>query len=144
MDEHQKHLSLVYLHVKDQLQQAAERRNRHYQPTATSILTPGTLVYRRSHTTGRHKIQDTRDPVVYLVVENMDEEGRAYKIRPKDGAGPEKNLNRSELSMSMPQNQPLPDLGLTDDPPQQLNSNAMDDNDSDSEAIVLTMEPERQ
>lgn len=98
VDEHQKQLSSVYLHVKDQLQQAAEQRNRHYQPTATFILTPGTSVY-RSHPTERHKIQDAWDPIVYVVVENMDEEGRVYKIRPRDVAGPEKNLNRSELKV---------------------------------------------
>ena len=151
VDEHQKHLSSVYLQVKDQLQQAAERRNRHHQPSGSSILTPGTLVYRRSHPIGRHKIQDAWDPVVYKVVRNLDGEGRVYKICPRDGTGPEKNLNRSELrlvptaSVSMPttQNQLLPDPGLMDDSPQQLNQNAMTDDDSDSEGIILTLEQER-
>ena len=151
VDEHQKHLSSVYLHVKAQLQQAAERRNRHYQPTATSILTPGTLVYRKNHPTGRHKIQDIWDSVVYVVVANMDKEGRVYKIRPRSGTGPEKHLNRSELrvvppagiSMPMTQNQPLPDPGLIEDSPQQLKPNTGDDENSDAEEIILTMEPER-
>ena len=119
MDEHQNHLSSVYLHVKERLQQAAEQRNRHYQPNATSLIAPGTLVYRKSHPIGRHKIQDAWDPAVYVVVKNMDNEGRVYKICPRDGAGPEKNLNRSELRVlptpiinrPMTQNQPVPDLG---------------------------------
>ncbi|XP_061584211.1 uncharacterized protein LOC133449095 [Cololabis saira] len=151
VDEHQKHLKSVYLHAKAQLRQAAERRNRHYQPTATSILTPGTLVYRRNHLLGRHKIQDTWDSVVYVVVENMDKEGRVYKIHPRDCTGPERHLNRSELrvvpaagtGMPMTQPQPLLDPGLTDGPPRQLNSNTMDDENSDSEEILFTMEPER-
>lgn len=96
MDEHQNCLSSVYLRVKEQLQQAAKRRNRHHEPTATSLLAPGTLVYRKSHPTGRHLIQDACYPVVYVIVKNMDEEGRVYKICPRDSAAPEKNLNRSE------------------------------------------------
>ncbi|KAL4007941.1 hypothetical protein ACER0C_001793 [Sarotherodon galilaeus] len=42
-------------------------------------------------------IQDAWDPVVYVVVQSMDKEGRVYKIRPRDRSGPEKNLNRAEL-----------------------------------------------
>lgn len=116
VDVHQQRLSSVYLHVKKQLQEATERRNRHHQPTAT-LLAPGMLVYRKSHPTGRHKIQDTWDSVVYMIVKNMDEGGRVYRLRPRDGAGPEKTLNRSELrvitaaptNMSATQNQPVLD-----------------------------------
>lgn len=70
VEEHQKHLSLFYGHVKGLLQQAVDRRNRHYQPTATQILGTGTLVYRRSHPTGWHKIQDAWVPVIYEIVNN--------------------------------------------------------------------------
>lgn len=81
----------------------------------------------------------------------MNKEGRVYKLCPRDGAGPEKNLNRLELrvlptaitSMPMTQTQPLPDPGLTSDPPRESNSNTADD-DSDAEGITLAMEPERQ
>lgn len=152
VDVHQKHLSSVYLHVKGQLQQAAERRNRNYQPTVTSILPPGTLVYRKSHPTGRHKIQDTWDSAVFVVVENIDKEGRVYKIRPRDSTGPEKHLNRAELrvvppagsSMLRTQNQPLPDPGLFNDPPRQLDSDTVEEDDSGSEQILFRMEPEGQ
>lgn len=150
VDEHQQRLSSVYLHAKKQLQEAAERRNRHHQPTAT-LLAPGTLVYRKSHPTGRHKIQDTWDSVVYMIVKNMDEEGRVYRICPRDGAGPEKTLNRSELRVitaaptntSATQDQPVPDPGLTPDhiPPTHLNA---DDSDSDSEGVIITMGLEQQ
>lgn len=150
VDEHQKHLSSVYLQAKDQLQKAAERRNRHHQPSGSCILTPGTLVYRRSHPLGRHKIQDAWSPVIYEVVKNLDGEGRVYKIRPQDGTGPEKNLNRSELRLvptagaSVPttQNQILPDSGLMDDSLQQSNFHATNSDDSDSEGIIFTMEQE--
>lgn len=74
----------------------------------------------------------------------MNKEGRVYKLCPRDDAGPEKNLNRLELrvlptaitSMPMTQTQPLPDPGLTSDPPRESNSNTADD-DSDAEGIIL-------
>lgn len=151
LDEHQNRFSSVDLHAKEQLQQAAEWRNRRYQPTVTSLLAPGTLVYRKSHPIGCHKIQDVWDPIVHILVKSMDGEGRFYKICPRDGTGPERNLNRSELrvlptattsTLLMTQNQPVPDPGLASDPPPQLSPNAMD-GDSDSEGILLTMVPEQ-
>lgn len=51
-------------------------------------------------------------------------------------------LPAASASMPMTQNQPLPDPGLTNDPPRQSNPNTVDD-DSDSEGVILTMEPER-
>ena len=144
MDEHQNHLSSVYL-LKEWLQQAAEQRNRHSQPNATSLITPGTLVYSKSHPIGHHKMKDAWDPAVYMVVENMDKEGRVYKLCPKDVAGPENNLNRSELRVlptaiinrPMTQNQPVPDPGLADDPL----FFKKEDEDSNSDGVIITMEP---
>lgn len=81
------------------------------------------LVYKRSHPTGRHKIQDSWDPIVYVLVQIMDEAGRVCKVRPRDGTGPEKNLNRVELKVFpltiIPTTlvQPLPDPGLIKTPP---------------------------
>lgn len=44
--------------------------------------------------------------------------------------------------MPITQTQPVPDLGLTDDPPRHSNSNTVDD-DSDAQGVVLIMEPEQ-
>lgn len=148
MDEHQSCLNSVYLHAKEQLEQATERRNRHHQPTETSLLAPGTLVYKRSHPIGRHKIQDSWDPTVFVVVQSMDEGGRVYKIRPRDGTGPEKHLHRAELKVLSPLTivpmnltQSLPDPGLIETPPQQPHLDTVDD-DSDSE-VIITFQPGR-
>lgn len=62
-----------------------------------SILPAGSLVYRRSHPVGRHKIQDQWESVVYEVVQCLDKVGTLYKIKPKGQLGPERNIHRQEL-----------------------------------------------
>ena len=64
VDQHQEHLHSVYFQAKEQLKAAAEWRNKQYHPTVTDILAPGTLVYKKSHPQGRHKIQDVWDSTV--------------------------------------------------------------------------------
>ena len=96
--EHQHRLNTVYKHARERLEAAAERRGRQNPPNVTTILEPGTLVYKRSHVHGRHKIQDFWDSTVYEVLRNMDENGAVYQIRPVNGPqGQEKNIHRSEL-----------------------------------------------
>ncbi|KAM3606533.1 uncharacterized protein V6R79_020955 [Siganus canaliculatus] len=112
----------------------------------------GTLVYRRSHPAGRHKIQDAWDPTIYAVVENMDEHGRVYKIRPRDGTGPEKILNRAELK-AVPEaliTSPIPlnpaplEPGLMEDSCQESNVHKVSSDDSDYEGLLFAIEPEGQ
>lgn len=107
--EHQKRLKTAYDHTKDQLRLAAERRNRQLTPNVTGILEPGTLVFRRNHPLGRNKIQDVWDHTVYEIVYCLDDKGRVYKIRPRNRAGPEKNINRTELKV-------LPSTATVDTP----------------------------
>lgn len=147
VEEHKQRLSSVYVHAREQLQQAAERRNKHFQPTVISLLPPGTLVYRKSHPLGRHKIHDAWDSTVYVVVQSMDKEGRVYKIRPRDHSGPDKNLNRAELRViplgtmaPAPDQHPLADPGLVVESPQQSISDIPDD-DSEVGGVVLAMAP---
>lgn len=74
---------------------AQQRAKNHLVPLP--LLPPGTLVYRRSHPHGRHKISDHWENVVYEIVRCLDEVGTLYKIRPRDQLGPEKNINQKEL-----------------------------------------------
>ena len=93
---HREHLSAVYQQARTNLEAAAKQRAKP-QAAPLPILPPGTLVYRRSHPPGRHKIQDHWDHVVYEVVGCLDEVGTLYKIRPRDQQGPGKNIHRQEI-----------------------------------------------
>lgn len=95
--QHQNNLRAIYTHARDRLTLSAERRNQQVTPSVSQPLTPGTLVHRRNHPLGRHKIQDFWDATVYRVQEALDQDGRVYKICPLEGTGPEKNIHRSEL-----------------------------------------------
>lgn len=97
MQRHQESLKAMYTHAQDQLTLAAERRNRQVTPGGDPPLAPGTLVLRRNHPLGRHKIHDFWDSTVYRVQEALDPEGRVYRICPVEGVGLEKNIHRTEL-----------------------------------------------
>lgn len=105
VNEHQKHLVSVYKDAREHLEAAAIRRGRD-NPNFVPILEPGTLVYRRNHPQGRHKIQDIWDSVPYVVVQCLDDVGTLYKIKPRDQAGPEKNIHRTELRALPPRVNP--------------------------------------
>uniref|UniRef100_A0A8C5DJ52 Integrase catalytic domain-containing protein n=1 Tax=Gouania willdenowi TaxID=441366 RepID=A0A8C5DJ52_GOUWI len=145
VDEHRNHLTVVYAQAKERLQQAAARRNCHYKPNVTSVLPPGTLVYKKSHALGRHKIHDAWDPTVYVVVKSMDQEGRVYQIRPRDAMGSHKNVNRAEIKVlttvqdCSEKNTSLPDPGLLCNAPPDIPPE-LSDNDSEEEDIVIVMD----
>lgn len=65
--EHQQNLKTIYLKARTQLEAAAAYRTRNHS-VPLSILPPGSLVYRQSHSVNRHKIQDQWESVVYEVV----------------------------------------------------------------------------
>lgn len=94
--QHREHLSEVYRQARTRLEASAAARARH-RTTPLPLLPPGTLVYRRSHLPGRHKIQDHWDGTLYEVVRCLDEVGTLYKIRPRGEQGPERNIHRQEL-----------------------------------------------
>lgn len=94
--EHQNHLSAIYSQARARLEAAAQQRAKNHL-VPLPILPPGTLVYRRSHPQGRHKIADHWDNVVYEVVRCRDEVGTLYTVRPRGQLGPERNINRKEL-----------------------------------------------
>ncbi|KAG1928789.1 interleukin-1 receptor accessory protein-like 1-A, partial [Pimephales promelas] len=96
VQEHQEHLSVIYSQARAHLEAAAQQRAKN-QSIPLPLLPPGTLVYRRSHPQGRHKISDHWGDVVYEIVRCLDEVGTLYKIRPRDQLGHEKNINRKEL-----------------------------------------------
>ena len=97
LKQHQENLKEIYAHARDQLTVAAERRNQQVTPSVSQPLAPGTLVHRRNHPLGRHKIQDFWDSTVYEVQRALDQDGRVYTICPQDGTGAQKNINRAEL-----------------------------------------------
>ncbi|KAG8003797.1 Ras-related protein Rab-33B [Nibea albiflora] len=77
---------------------------------------------------GRNKIQDAWDQVVYEIMQCLDYKGKVYKIRPRNGAGPEKNINRAELKV-LP---PTVTVGSSDSLPPELH-NSPQENDNDIE-----------
>lgn len=97
--EHERRLRTSYDHTRAHLQGAAERRNRQVIPNVTDMLAPGTLVLKRNHLPGRHKIQDVWDHTIYEIVQCLDGDGRVYKIRPQNGTGPDKHIHRAELKV---------------------------------------------
>lgn len=108
LKQHQDDLKAIYSHARDQLNRAAEHRNQQVTPTGNQPLAPGTLVYRRNHPLGRHKIQDFWEPTVYKVQRALDQDGRVYVICPANGVGPEKHINRTELRVIPTQAQANP------------------------------------
>lgn len=97
LQQHQDELKAIYAHARDQLTGAAEHRNQRGPPVQIELLPPGTLVHKRNHPLGRHKIQDFWEPAVYKVQRALDPYGRGYTICLADGTGPEKNINRAEI-----------------------------------------------
>lgn len=97
VEQHQDNLRVIYAHARDQVTFAVARRNQQVAPSVSQPLAPGTLVHRRNHPLGRHKIQDFWDPVVYKVQRVLDPDGRVYNICSLEGAGSERNVNRAEL-----------------------------------------------
>lgn len=97
--EHQKMLKTAYHHTKDQLKMSAECKNRQLVPNITEILAPGTLDLRKNNPFGRNKIQDVWDHAIHEIVRCLDDKGRVYTIQPRNGAGAEKNINRTEFKV---------------------------------------------
>ena len=143
VSEHQDRLHSVYTYARDHLRAAAEHRARQHKPTETEIIEPGTLVYRKNHHLGRHKIQDVWGPTVYRVVRHMDDHGRVYKICPKDGTGEERNIHRTELRL-LPKTLIEPPLRIT---PTATNIRYAtdrrpdEDDESDPDSPLLSFEP---
>ncbi|XP_062375193.1 uncharacterized protein LOC134063614 [Sardina pilchardus] len=106
VSRHQQDLAAIYINAQDKLKAAAAYRNRHHSEDVP-LLSPGTLVYRRSHPQGRCKIQDCWNPTVFEVVECLDTGGRVYKIRPQQDREPCYNIHRSELK-PIPGNPAIP------------------------------------
>jgi transposase InsO family protein len=101
----------------------------------------GTRVFLRNRVKGRNKIQDVWDPVPYKVVERPNE-GQVYKVKPADGFGPSKMINRADILDSkelcpMYNDQVLPIVNDIELPIQDHNS----DVESDTEEILLVDQP---
>lgn len=98
--EHQARLRSTYRFAQQHLEKAAEQRI-HQQPQPNAAPLPvGSIVFRLNHVLGRNKIQDTWASTPYRVMRCLDDSGRVYTIRPIDGQGLEKNVNRTELRLA--------------------------------------------
>lgn len=76
LKQHQDDLKAIYAHAQDHLSRAAEYRNQQVTPSGNQLLAPGTLVHKRNHPLGRHKIQDFWEPTAYKVQKALDQDGR--------------------------------------------------------------------
>ncbi|KAL7865353.1 hypothetical protein SRHO_G00106000 [Serrasalmus rhombeus] len=93
----QEFLHFAYASAERQLTAAAKRREPTSLQGIAPVLPSGTIVYRKNHMQGCHKVQDTWDSTLYQVVKCLDDSGRVYTIRPVEGMGPTWNLHRTEL-----------------------------------------------
>lgn len=104
-------------------------------------------MYKRSHPLGRHKIHDVWDSAVHEVVRALDDQGRVYTLRLRDGTGPEKNVHRSELRV-IPDGVAANLPPLTERPSAVLDSpgrlairSPVSEEDSDSDSMVIVELP---
>ena len=70
-----------------------KRVNKHRKELPIRI---GTRVFLRNRVKGRNKIQDLWDPTPYKVIERPNQ-GQVYKVRPADGFGPTRTINRADI-----------------------------------------------
>uniref|UniRef100_A0A3Q2TNG1 Integrase catalytic domain-containing protein n=1 Tax=Fundulus heteroclitus TaxID=8078 RepID=A0A3Q2TNG1_FUNHE len=141
--EHHTRLTAAYVHAKDQLKLAADRRNEQMAPNVKEIWSPGTLVLKRSHPPGRNKIQDFWDRTVFEVVHCLDDKGKVYKIRPLNQPGPEKNVNRAELKPYPHSRLALPESPLSKQlsPPCDSEGTSMLEEESEMGSVILVNMP---
>ena len=79
---------------------AEERRVRHNRKITTDDgLDPGDLVVLRKRVKGRNKIQDIRSDVPYVVHRRCQPGSNAYIVRPADGFGVSKTVNRVDMKV---------------------------------------------
>lgn len=83
--QHQDNLRAVYQHERDQLTLATECYNQQITLPVNQPLALDTLVHRKNHPLGHHKIQDHCDPTAYQVQEALDQDGRVDMISLLDG-----------------------------------------------------------
>ncbi|XP_076830004.1 uncharacterized protein LOC143475987 [Brachyhypopomus gauderio] len=97
---HQEHLRSAYELAGRHLQEAAAQRVQQQPKGNVDLLPPGTIVYKKNHVLGRHKIQDVWDAKKYVIVKCLDDVGRVYTITPVEGEGRRHNIHRTELRVA--------------------------------------------
>ncbi|KAL6476249.1 hypothetical protein MHYP_G00147480 [Metynnis hypsauchen] len=145
---HQEYLRSAYELAGRHLQEAAAQRVQQQPKGNVDRLPPGTIVYRKNHVLGRHKIQDVWDAKKYRIVKCLDEVGRVYTITPVEGDGRRHNIHRTEVRVAPgPTPQVVPGEGEELAPCPVSRTEAQDDQDDESEwsgpvVVVASRDPE--
>ena len=99
LEQHCKGLQDAFTEAKSTLEKEAKRRQTlHNQSASNTSLRIGARVFcRNRQVKGRNKIQDVWGSVPYQVIGRPDPAGNVYVVKPLEGDGPSRTLNRKEL-----------------------------------------------
>ncbi|MGH0149668.1 UNVERIFIED_CONTAM: hypothetical protein FKN15_015787 [Acipenser sinensis] len=99
VQRHHERLSLAYEKAGEQARRAAAKDKLRYDCKAQALpLLPGERVLvRNTRHQGRGKLHDRWDSVPHVVVEEVQEGGPMYKVRPEGKDGPIRTLHRNRL-----------------------------------------------
>ena len=78
---------------------ASKRKEKHDEKAGDFDIPVGTRVLLRHRVLGRNKIQDCWNPLPYTVVSRLDKSNNVYGVRPVDGIGPVRHVNRVNLKI---------------------------------------------
>lgn len=139
---HQESLRVAHTHVRQQLREKAEKRNKpHNEKVNDKGLEEGQLVYLRNHARGRSKIQDFWDSCVYRVVRGPCGQGAVYSVRPVSGDGPVRTVHRSELRSAIRKlSTETSDLPIEPDAADLALSSSTDEDEMFREPLVVLLE----
>jgi transposase InsO family protein len=110
VEHHKKQIKEAHkLALENTQKKASQRKERHDQKAGDFDIPVGTKVLLRHRVLGRNKIQDCWDPLQYIVVRRLDDCNNVYAVKPVDGVGHLRHVNRVNLKISsdVPQTEPL-------------------------------------
>ena len=110
-------LALENIHKK-----ASQRKEKHDEKAGDFDIPVGTSVLLRNRVLGRNKMQDCWNPLPYVVVSRLDKENNVYAVKPSDGVGPIRHVNRVNLKIS------------SEAPNEDLNAGSDEDSEDESQS----------
>ena len=107
VEQHKKQMKEAHKLALENIQKKASQRKEKHDEKARDFNIPvGTNVLLRHRVLGRNKIQDCWDPLPYVVVDRLDDTNNVYAVKPADGMGHVRYLNRVNLKISSDAPQP--------------------------------------